>query len=94
MKIMNLKNESQWQIATSRNKRGHSTNTTKNTLERNRKSNNMYFKLRNRFYLYITMIKTQQQKDQQVQFLMYLKKSHLVETHLQMKLILLEIKDC
>ena len=36
-------------IATPRNKRGHSTNTGKNTLERNRKSNDIHFELSNRF---------------------------------------------
>ena len=45
----NLKNESQWQIATSRNKRGHSANTRNNTLERNKKSNAILFELNNRF---------------------------------------------
>ena len=45
----NLKNESQWQIATSRNKHGHSTNAGKVTLERNRKVNHIHFKLSNRF---------------------------------------------
>ena len=44
-----LKNESQWQIATSRNKHGHSTNAGKVTLERNRKPNEIDFKLSNRF---------------------------------------------
>ena len=39
----NLKNESQWQIA------GHFTNTRKNTLERNKKSNEIHFELNNRF---------------------------------------------
>ena len=37
-----LKNESQWQITTSRNKHGHSTNTGKVTLERNRKTNDIH----------------------------------------------------
>ena len=36
-------------MATSRNKRGHSTNTRKNTLERNKKSNDIHFELNNRF---------------------------------------------
>ena len=45
----NLKNKSQWQIATSRNNRGHSTNTRKNTLGRNKKSNDIHFELSNRF---------------------------------------------
>ena len=45
----NLKNESQWQIATSRNKDGHSTNAGKVTLERTRKSNDIHFKLSHRF---------------------------------------------
>ena len=40
-----LKNGIQWQLATSRNKRGHSTNTRKNTLERNRKSNDIHFEI-------------------------------------------------
>ena len=44
-----LKNKIQWEIATSRNKHGHSTNTGKNTLERNRKSNDIHFELSNRF---------------------------------------------
>ena len=44
-----LKNEGQWQITTSRNKHGHSTNAGKSTLERNKKSNDIYFKLSNRF---------------------------------------------
>ena len=44
-----LKNQSQWQITTSRNKHGHSTNAGKSTLERNKKSNDIYFKLSNRF---------------------------------------------
>ena len=48
MKIY-LKNEIQWKIATSRNKHGHSTNTGKNTLERNIKSNDIHFELSNRF---------------------------------------------
>ena len=43
--------ESQWQIATSRNKHGHSTNTGKVALEINRKSNDIHFKLSNRFSL-------------------------------------------
>ena len=45
----NLKNERQWQIATSRNKRGHSANAGKNILERNRKSNDIHFELSNSF---------------------------------------------
>ena len=45
----NLKNESQWQIATSRNKCGHSRNAGKNTLKRNRKSNDIHFELSNSF---------------------------------------------
>ena len=44
-----LTNESQWQIATSRNKHGHSSNAGKVTLERNRKSNDIHLKLSNRF---------------------------------------------
>ena len=44
-----LKNKGQWQIATSRNKHGHSTNAGKVTLERNRISNVVHFKLSNRF---------------------------------------------
>ena len=44
-----LKNKGQWQIATSRNKHGHSTNAGKVTLERNRKPNEIDFKLSNRF---------------------------------------------
>ena len=44
-----LKNEGQWQITTSRNKHGHSTNAGKVTLERNRKPNEIDFKLSNRF---------------------------------------------
>ena len=44
-----LKNQSQWQITTSRNKHGHSTNAGKVTLERNRKPNEIDFKLSNRF---------------------------------------------
>ena len=44
-----LKNEIQWKIATSRSKHGHSTNTGTNTLERNRKSNDIHFELCNRF---------------------------------------------
>ena len=45
----NLKNEIQWKIATARNKHDHSTNTGKDTLERNRKSNDIHFELNNRF---------------------------------------------
>ena len=44
-----LKNESQWQIATSRNRHDHSAISGKVTLEINRKSNEIYLKLRNRF---------------------------------------------
>ena len=44
-----LKQESQWQIDTSRNKCGHSAYAGKNTPERNRKSNDIYFELSNRF---------------------------------------------
>ena len=44
-----LKNEGQWQITTSRNKHGHSTNAGKVTLERNRKPKHILFKLSNRF---------------------------------------------
>ena len=44
-----LKNEIQWQIVTSRNEQGYSTNTGKNTLERKRKSNDIHFELINRF---------------------------------------------
>ena len=44
-----LKNEIQWQIATSRNEQGYSANTGKNTLERKRKSNDIHFELINRF---------------------------------------------
>ena len=40
-----LKNESQQQIATSRNKRGHSANAGKYTLEKNRKSNDIRIEL-------------------------------------------------
>ena len=39
----------QWQIATYRNKHGHSTNAGKNTHERNRKSTDIHFKSSNRF---------------------------------------------
>ena len=46
-----LKNESQWQIATSSNKHGHSTNAGKLTFERNRISNDIHFKLSNTFSL-------------------------------------------
>ena len=42
-----LQNESQWQIATFRNKHGHVTNAWKVTFERSRKSND--FKLSNSF---------------------------------------------
>ena len=42
------KNEIQWQIATSSNKHGHSTNTGKSTLERKRKSNDIHFELNKR----------------------------------------------
>ena len=45
----NLKNKSQWQITTSRNNCGHSTNAGKNTLERNRKSKDIHFELSNSF---------------------------------------------
>ena len=44
-----LKNKIQWQIATSRNKHGHFTNTGKNTLERNRKFHEIHFEWSNRF---------------------------------------------
>ena len=44
-----LTNESQLQIATSRNKRGYSSNAPKNTLERIRKSNDIHFELSGRF---------------------------------------------
>ena len=45
----NLKNECQWQIAFSRKKHGPSTTAGKVTLERSRKSNDIHFKLSNRF---------------------------------------------
>ena len=48
-KSKDLKNQSQWQITTSRNKHGYSTNAGKSTLERNKKSNDIYFKSSNRF---------------------------------------------
>ena len=44
-----LKNKSQWQIPTCRRKHGHVTNAGKVTLERNRKPNEIHFKLSNRF---------------------------------------------
>ena len=54
----NLKNECQLQIAFSRKKHGPSTTAGKVTLERNRKSNDIHFKLSNSFPLHMTMIKT------------------------------------
>ena len=54
----NLKTKCQWQIAFSRKKHGPSTTAGKVTLERNRKSNDIHFKLSNSFPLHMTMIKT------------------------------------
>ena len=48
-KFDDLKKEIHQQTATSRNKHGHSTNTGKNALERNRKSNDIHFELSNMF---------------------------------------------
>ena len=69
------KNKIHLKIATSRDKHVHSTNAENSTVERNRKSNDIYFELLIGFLPSVTMIKIEQRLDQQVQFQIYLKYS-------------------
>ena len=78
-----LKNESQWEIATSLN-----------VVILLIQENDIHLELSNRFSPRHNDDQNLTTKDQQVQFLIYLRKFQLiVETHLPMQLILCEIKD-
>ena len=70
------KNEIHWQIAASRNKHDHSTNTGKNTLKRNGISNDIHFELRNRFSTLHNDDQNLTTKRRQVQFLCTLENSN------------------
>ena len=90
----NLKNESQWQIATSRNKHGHATNVGKVTLERNRKFNDIHFKLSNRFSP-LQKVDQNLTRKRLASIIPNIpeKITIIVETHLPIQLILCEMRD-